>query len=292
MPGDMVIDNGVRLMIEITGLTVASDEACVLDNIGIHINKGDFAVLFSSDDEARHALVHCIMGYNRDFTGNIEVRCGMQRTRYVPDDILWEEHLTAGDYMLMVSGVSDNYDIKMQEMLCDKLGVHMDEELLGMTFEENKLVQIIAAMCSKPDLIILDMPQSFLGSAVKSRIYSMLKKFQSVGTTVVVVCDSYEELKTYCNRYIYIKDGAVRADGYVQDKDMRKRVITVEGKKSETLIKVLGPFIATRNGRSSYAYEYDMRRIPYILSKLGCDDYLIEEMTLEEEINSDYSRWE
>lgn len=279
-------------MIEITGLTAESDGYYILDDINISIKKGDFTVLFSSDNESRHALIHCIMGFYRDFTGNIRVGCGMEDTRYVPDDILWEENLTAGEYFLMVADKSANYDIRMQEMLCDKLGVDMDVELLDMTYEGNKLVQIIAAMSSKPDLLIIDMPQNFLGSRVRNRIYNMLKKFQSVGTTIIIACDSYEEVKTYCNHYIYIKDGVVKADGYVQDADMRKRIITIEGKKSDTLVKVLGPFIATKNGRSSYAYEYEIRRIPYILSKLGCDDYLIEEMTLEEEINSDYSRWE
>ena len=120
----------------------------------------------------------------------------------------------------------------------------------------------------------------------------MLKEFHSVGTTIVVVCDSYEELKTYCNRYIYIKEGSVAADGYVSDEDIRKRVITVQGHKSESLISVLGPFIGEKNGRSSYLYDYDIRRIPDILGRLECDDYLIEELSLEEEINSDYSRWE
>lgn len=279
-------------MIDITGLTVVSEGKCVLDNINAHINKGDFAVIFSSDAETGHALIHSIMEYSRDYKGSIKVNCGMKNVRYVPDDILWEEFSTAREYLCMVARNSGNYDISMQENFCDKLNIKMDEKLLDMTFEENKLVQIIAALCSKPELLIFDMPQSFLSSPVKTIIYGMLKEFHSVGTTIVVVCDSYEELKTYCNRYIYIKESSVAADGYVSDEDIRKRVITVQGHKSESLISVLGPFIGEKNGRSSYLYDYDIRRIPDILGRLECDDYLIEELSLEEEINSDYSRWE
>ena len=279
-------------MIDINGLTVVSGSKCVLDNVNIHIEKGDFSVIFSSDAEAGHALIHSIMAYSKDYKGSVKVNSGMGSVRYVPDDILWEEYSTAREYLDMMSGISKNYDINMQELFCDKLDITLDEKLINMTFEENKLVQIVAALCSKPELLILDMPQSFLGSAVKTKIYGMLKKFHGAGTTIVVVCDSYEEFKTYCNRYIYIKDGIVKACGYVSEEDIRKRVITVQGHKSDTLINVLGHYIGTRNGKSSYLYDYDIRRIPYILSKLGCDDYLVEELTLEEEINSDYSRWE
>ncbi|MCI8306605.1 MAG: hypothetical protein HFH14_01020 [Lachnospiraceae bacterium] len=279
-------------MIEITGLTAVSDEKCILDNIDIHIKKGDFAVIFSPETETGHTLIHCIMGYNRDYKGSVKVNCDMRDVRYIPDDILWDEYSTAGEYMLMVAGASGNYDIKMQEMLCGKFNVHMDEKLLEMTFEDNKLVQIIAALCSKPELLILNMPQNFLGGAVKADIYGLLKDFHGMDSAIVVVCDSYEELKTYCGRYIYIKDGGVKADGYVADGDMRKRVITVGGNKSEAFMNALGPFLGAKNGRSSYLYDYEIRRIPHILGRLECDDYLIEEMTLEEEINSDFSRWE
>ncbi|MBE5936753.1 MAG: hypothetical protein E7265_01845 [Lachnospiraceae bacterium] len=280
-------------MLEVKNLTIEDVEGqCLVEDISFHINKEDFVVLFGDDADARKELIHCIMGYKRYYSGEVcfgeEAGC----VRYLPDDILYEESMTAADYFRMVSSRFENYNINKQEQLCEKLGIDKNEELLEMTFEDNKLVQFIAMVCSEPDVIIVDELHSYITAKTMKMLFKYLKKTNELGTTIIYSCTDYETVKSVCNRFIMLDEGKVVADRVVDGNDVRKRIITLPGGRSETLESIFGEYIATRNNRSSYVCNQPLDKVPVILYKIGSKDYLIEEMTLAEELTNDYSRWE
>ena len=288
-------------MINIRNLSYMNREIRLLDNLNLHIHRSDFVVLFGPEYEMRSQFVHCIMGYEKSYTGTVEVQgINMKEKdaslrgaiRYVPDDVIWEEKCKAGSYLSFVASSMNNYDFDLQNKLCMKLGVNPQENLLEMTFENNKLIQIISAICSKPRMVIINEPCTFISKNKVRKLFRLLASLNQTGMGVIVLSENYEELKTYCNRYIYMKEGKIQRDEYVQERDVRIRIVTIEGERSETLAKILGEYIGTKNGRSAYRYERDLLQLPYILNKIKCSDFMIEEMTLAEEIDMDTSRWE
>ena len=123
---------------------------------------------------------------------------------------------------------------------CMKLGVNPRENLLEMTFENNKLIQIISAICSKPRMVIINEPCTFISKNKVRKVFRPLASLNQTGMGVIVLSENYVELKTYCNRYIYMKERKKQREEYVQERDVRIWIVTIEGERSETLAKILG----------------------------------------------------
>ena len=73
--------------------------------------------------------------------------------------------------------------------------------------------------------------------------------------------------------------------------DFRKKVVTiVNGQKQ--IDELMDGRIIQKGDRTVYLYQKDIGRLPEILQKAECQDFIVEEMELEEELENDFSRWE
>ena len=278
-------------MIEIKDLILSDGRNIIFENISFQVNKGDFLLLFGDEDRVRMKLINCIMGYETGYAGSIHLAKDLDVVRYVPADALYERKMSVAQYFILNEERFENFDNAFCQQLCELFNINVEEKLYDMTFEDNKIVQLIAAICSNPELLIVDEAEQFISFEKMSKVIKILQLVNVRGVTVVYACNEYETLKGSCNRYIMLDGGKIVADNPVPKKDVRKKVITVPGKRSETLCRVIGEYISTRGNMSSYVSSQPMERIPIILHKLKCADYLVEEMTLAEELVSDYSRW-
>ena len=296
-------------MVNITNLEVSYSGETALNSVSLSISAGDFLVLFGADDAGKTTLLHVLMGFVTKYQGNAEIfsktagRLNSEeqnRIRYVPDDIIWEQ-LTAARYFALWNARSPGYDHEWEQDLCEAFSVSPAASLMGMTYNENKSVQLAAAICAKPDLLILDEPANFLDERNYAFLLKALTQLNELGTTVLLVTEKYRDAMGYGNSYIYLKEGQIKKSGYVPYPDCRRKIVSVTGGNKTFLQEHLGnaiedafikdQYFETGYAKSVYLYNGEMRLLPNILHRCACRDFVVEEMTFEEEIDLDFSRW-
>lgn len=290
-------------MLEINNVSVNYGKQKALEDICLMIKEGDFWGLFGADDAGKTSLLHIIMGFRTVYQGAVKILDSniltagadlRSQIRFVPDDIIWEE-LTAEEYLCCARGTSGNYDTELQQQLCEDYEIPVRAPLLSMTYQENKLVQIIAAVCAAPRILILDEPANFLSKNVYRSFLCLLADLHKKGMTILLAAEKYKDVRGFCDHYAYLKEGRIVAAAEVPKRDIRKKAVTVTGQAEETELWKKADtvrLIAEHGNKRIYIYEGDGKELAERIADTECEDWLAEELTLEEELDENYERWE
>ena len=289
------------IMVRMKYVTSKYNGVQVLKDVNLAVEEGDFLVLFGADDEGKTTLLHILMGFNTSYSGkvalmesrpnnlNVEQR---SQVRFVPDSLILEPGMTGADYLQYAKDAAGAYDEALQWALCEENAVSLEKELEYMTAQENKLVQVIGAVCAGPRLLILDEPSNFLGRQAYALLLKHLGQWNRKGMTVLLAAEQYEAAGGFCSRYAYLKGGRIIVDSSAPSGEQRGKIITVAGGKGEVLKKYLPNCISRYDGKTVHYYKGDMQRLALILYYAACEDWAVEELTLREELDGDFSRWD
>lgn len=288
-------------IVNIDRLVKTHKDKGILDIENFTVDQNDFQILFGENDSGLTSLLHILIGYDVRYSGNVEVlgckpgrksESDRKRVRYVPDDIIMEEIMIAEEYLKIACKATSEYDIKLQSSLCETFEIDIKDKLMNMTYNNNKLVQIIAAVCARPDLLMLDEPVNFLNINSYKKVLKILDKLNNDGMCIVLTVENYEDARDCGNRYAYFRKGKVVQSGKIIVPDYRNKIISMQGADKEYMENHMDKEIYSEGQRSVYLYKQEISRLPSILKDSGARDFTVESMKLEEEINSDYSRWE
>ncbi|MCM1568343.1 MAG: ATP-binding cassette domain-containing protein [Roseburia sp.] len=287
-------------MISVRDLSSQYGDTIALQNVSFDLAEGDFLTIFGGDDAGKTTLLRILMGFRTRYSGTVKLwgkrpnrltREQQSRLRFLPDDIIWEGHLTGEEYLSYIQRCSEVYDGEYQEELCRRFGVVLEEGLLDTSYQNNKLVQMIGALCVRPKLILLDEPSTYLETEVYRILCELLQEHCRQGGGVLVTEKSYETAREYSSRCIYLKEGKIAVNARVTHPDIRCKAVTVRGGQEEYLNQYLSRFICERKGTRTYLYKGDMKTLAALMYHAECADWIVEELTLTEELEGNYARW-
>lgn len=288
-------------IIEINNLSVTLAGKPIIEDINMTIAEEDFLILFGDDNAGKTTLLNALMGFINCKAGEVKVLGqnvdvlpiqNRQTIRFVPDNIIMESEMTAAEYFSFMRLGNADYDFELETRLCEKFEVDGQEVLLNMTYQGNKLVALIAAICARPRLLILDEPYNFLGKATMKAIMQELDILNQQGTCIVLAVEKYEHALQYGSRYIYLVDGAIKNQGEIAATDFRQKAVTVPKEHNRELGQRLGEILGEQKYTVTYRYTGTMQELLDILQELQCEDFTVEDITLREELDEDYLRWE
>jgi branched-chain amino acid transport system permease protein len=89
------------------------------------------------------------------------------------------------------------------------LSPYENQHVSELSFGQQKAIEIIRAISSNPQLLLLDEPMSGLSLQVRSILVDELLRLKNTGTTIAIIEHDLDFLNTICDRWIYIKDGSI-----------------------------------------------------------------------------------
>lgn len=237
-----------------------------LENISIHIEKGDFVGLIGESGAGKTTLCNCINGliphhYTGDFYGSVKIE-GQDTFDVEPGKLA----LKVGSVFQDIESQLVSYFVEDEILFgLENFGVPADQieqritsaldaleigelrhrEVSSLSGGQKQKVVIASILALEPDILVLDEPTGELDPASSVQIFKLLKKLnEEKGITIVVAEQKIMLLCEFVKKLIVLEKGTCVHYGEIRStlthqKEMEEagincpRVLTLTGKMME-----------------------------------------------------------
>lgn len=277
-------------------VTVTDSSSFILQNVQLDIEERNIMALIAEDNSAS-ALLQALGGFRAIEKGHITYNFPNEGSlsewiQYVPDDIICYSNLKVEEYLCGIALATSMDMVKEDARLCKVFGIDASEELLNLTFEQNRLVTMIQALVQKPKLLLLDRPYDMLGRRAYLLLWREILALQKNGTTVIFTAEAYEDIIVPCDRYIFFRNDGTYKEYERKTLPRPAKVITIEGGNVAAMNPNKMKLLYKEGSKCRFLYrEKNMGEMVLRIYKTGCRNFNVEELSMEEEIFRNYERW-
>ena len=298
MQWELMEVNNLVTICSVRNIAVRNSNGILGKHINMEIHTGDIIGLIS-DNEAGDRVLQSICGFCKPKAGRIWYAHSLKgrskgvstKVQYVPDDIICYRNLTVEEFLVGASITAGENAAKEQTRLCAQFGIDIKKKLLDMTFEQNRLVAYILALSMEPELLLINKPSSMLSNGAFLMVCKELVELHNKGAAIVMADVSFEKLKFPCGDYHFIRPEEV--------KSFKRKSLPRPGKVVSLIGGGIHPddesrcqlLYGSRRLTKFVCHEHDRDNLIVMIYRTGCKDFSIENLTMEEEIYGDYSRW-
>lgn len=279
-------------------VSVRGKKEIILEDFSMTVREKELVALISEDGSAG-AVLKLMAGLYMPDHGKIAYpdMAGREKTvfpkkvQYVPDDIVCYAGLSVKEFLHGMTGRDERLAAEAARLLT-AFGIDENEALLEMTFEQNRLVSIIQAMMAKPVLLLMDRPYDMLGDkAYKLLLKEMIGQY-SEGTAMVIAAEHFEDIVMPCHQYLFLDEGKIASHCNRSQLPRLPKVVTIWGGDISSFQREKMEILVRKKQYIRFLYrETDIKELAVRLAKTGCDNFNIEELSMEEEIFHNYERW-
>ncbi|MBD5278052.1 MAG: metal ABC transporter ATP-binding protein [Bacteroides sp.] len=207
-------------LIELDKVTVRFDRKTILDNVSLDIDKGDFMAITGPNGGGKTTLLRVILKllrpthgsvtYFRDGTAVRRLRLG-----YLPQksNIDTRFPITVGEAIRsgLLTGLfqrkneGDEEQFRHVVDLCG-VGEYLNEPIGVLSGGQLQRTLLARALVSKPEVIVLDEPLSYVDKAFERQIYSIMENLAE-RHTIVLVSHEMSVISGMANRHIIVDHG-------------------------------------------------------------------------------------
>ena len=224
------------------GLTRRFGGLTAVNQVEIQIQTGELIGLIGPNGAGKTTLFNLLMGLIKPSSGEVYLqgknitgfkphqvaRLGMVKTfqnvALFPDMTVLDNVLTGGLLRLSLDKARE-----LARHNLTKVGmVHIaDKKAADLTFPEKALVEMARALCTQPQVVLLDEVMAALNHAEMDQILSLIRKLrEEEGLTFVVIEHHMRAIMNLCERILVLSFGQLIAQGTPQEISRHPDVIS------------------------------------------------------------------
>jgi ABC-2 type transport system ATP-binding protein len=239
-------------VIEVTGLTKRFGDKTVVDDVDLHVTRGEIVGFLGPNGSGKTTTIRMICGLLKADGGEgtalgYDIRTESARikaqTGYMTQRFSFYEDLTIRENLEFVARL---YDLKPRRKIVDdtlkRLGLTDRQNQLAGTLSGGWKQRLALAACvmHQPKLLLLDEPTAGVDPKARREFWDEIHALADEGLTVLVSTHYMDEAER-CHRIVYIAYGTIVARGTVADVVAESGLKTwvIHGDGSGQLMKAL-----------------------------------------------------
>lgn len=210
-------------VVELTGLTKAYGGTTVVDNVSLHVQRGEIFGIVGTNGAGKTTSVECAQGLRRPDHGTVRVlghdpisdrsalagRVGSQL-----QDSNLPERLRVVEAVRLFAQSSQQASETMAEWQLDEIA---NVPFGGLSGGQRQRLFLAMALLNNPEIVFLDELTQGLDPDARRTVWRLIERVRAEGTTVVLVTHFMEEAEVLCDRVAVMKRGQVVAEGTVDE---------------------------------------------------------------------------
>jgi ABC-2 type transport system ATP-binding protein len=228
-----MVDNTV---VRITNLSKRFAERLVLRNINLEINSGEILGVIGMSGHGKTTFLNSVIGFIRPETGDVEFKlehlleyenatdqfrsvykCADEARKIFGfaaqnpsfySDLTVEENL---DYFGALYGLSKDIRRTNTKILLNLIGIYGSREVKAKNLSGGmqKRLDIACALIHDPKILILDEPTADLDPVLRKQMWTIIRKINEKGTTIIMASHFLGEVESFCDRIAVIRRGEI-----------------------------------------------------------------------------------
>lgn len=223
-------------VVKITNLSKRFNEKIVLRNINLDIKSGEILGIIGMSGHGKTTFLNTVIGFMRPETGDVEFKLehlleyenatDQFRSVYKTpdeakkifgfaaqnpsfyDELTVEENL---DYFGALYGLSKDIRRTNTKILLNLIGIYGSRGVKAKNLSGGmqKRLDIACALIHDPKILILDEPTADLDPVLRKQMWSIIKKINEKGTTIIMASHFLGEVESFCDRIAVIRRGEI-----------------------------------------------------------------------------------
>lgn len=244
-------------MIKTVDLTKSYGTFKALDQINIHVKKGSVYGMVGPNGAGKTTLLKIMTGIFRQNQGQVFIDGQIvedhislkQRIRFIPDELYYFPMSTIKDMADFYEDMFDVFDRDRFVRIQALLKIPIQKKISQLSKGMKKQVAFWLAICTKPDVMILDEPVDGLDPVMRRQIWSLLlQDVAERNMTVVVSSHNLRELEDVCDYVGILHEGKLLLERDLDEMKSDIHKIQVAFENSDVTLKSLNPLKAMQVG--------------------------------------------
>ena len=195
-------------MLELKNLTKRFGSFTALDDLTMTVPKGAVYGLVGPNGAGKSTAIRHMTGVYRPDSGEVTVLgqpvyenpAIKEHISYIPDDIFYFPSATLEDMRSFYRGIYPNFDDKLFDRLYEVFQLPKKGQIRRFSKGMQKQAAFHLAICTRPELLILDEPVDGLDPVMRRQVWSLiLSDVAQRETTVVISSHNLRELEDICD---------------------------------------------------------------------------------------------
>lgn len=244
-------------MIQMKGIYKSFGSNEVLKDVNLTLNNGEVLALLGENGAGKSTLMNILGGVLPSDKGEIFLNdekivfnapkdsldsgiAFIHQELNLINDLTVYENLFLGNEIMKNSFQPDQEEmiIKSKELF-EQFNVNINPKAMVSSLDASykQIVEIMRALLMNAKYIIMDEPTTSLTSVEIENVFEMMGKLRDHGVGIIFISHKLDEVMTFCDRYMVLRNGVVVADDIVSNTTPRKIAYEMVGHdvRDETL---------------------------------------------------------
>ncbi len=189
-----------KQLVNIKNVTIGYQSKKVLDSVNMQVNKTDFIGVIGPNGGGKTTLIKSILGLIPIWEGSIDVNIRKSKIGYLPQFNPFDKAFPISVEEVILSGLSgkkhlfkrvNKTDKEHTEVLMKQAGIiHLRSKAIGqLSGGQIQRTLLCRALISKPELLILDEPSTFVDSQFEGELFEWLAELNKQIAIIMVSHD-------------------------------------------------------------------------------------------------------
>ena len=198
-------------------LCIGYEGTAVVSGLNFEIRSGDYLAIIGENGAGKSTLIKTILGLIRPLSGEILTGDGLKKNDigYLPQQTVVQRDFPASVWEVVISGCLSGMGLRPFFNSEEKARARGNIERMGLSGLENRSyrelsggqqqrVLLARALCAAEKALLLDEPVSGLDPKAAAEMYSLIKRLNKDGITVIMISHDINAAVKYANRILHL----------------------------------------------------------------------------------------